>query len=282
MVFYWLEALLLGVTLVALGAIVKLCRDVKKALGRFDRQLPSCPSQDVKFSSSRTRRVFKEPSVFDGNQATFKEWTFAMELALRSLAFADPTEDVDYAIGYLSGNARLWVISALDGGTTYESWDALKKALTSAYGPVHDQERCRLNLFALRQASTLSAYVTDFTRLSLQVPDLDELSRTLLFVKGLRYNLKRQVMLIHPQNLEHAIRSAQTAEQLTNMVQDSDAKKPSSSSWSPQPLQSSEAKLSKLTEQEREELRRTGGCFACRKPGHLARECKAYPNEGRQ
>ena len=54
---------------------------------------------------------------------------------------ADPTEDVDYAIGYLSGNARLWVISALDGGTTYESWDALKKALTSAYGPVHDQER---------------------------------------------------------------------------------------------------------------------------------------------
>ena len=152
MVFYWLEALLLGVTLVALGAIVKLCRDVKKALGRFDRQLPSCPSQDVKFSSSRTRRVFKEPSVFDGNQATFKEWTFAMELALRSLAFADPTEDVDYAIGYLSGNARLWVISALDGGTTYESWDALKKALTSAYGPVHDQERCRLNLFALRQA----------------------------------------------------------------------------------------------------------------------------------
>ena len=279
MVFYWLEALLLGVTLVALGAIVKLCRDVKKALGRFDRQLPSCPSQDVKFSSSRTRRLFKEPSVFDGNQATFKEWTFAMELALRSLAFADPTEDVDYGIGYLSGNARLWVISALDAGTTYESWDALKKALTSAYGPVHDQERCRLNLFALRQASTLSVYVTDFTRLSLQVPDLDELSRTLLFVKGLRYNLKRQVMLIHPQNLEHAIRSAQTAEQLTNMVQDSDAKKPSSSSWSPQ---SSEAKLFKLTEQEREELRRRGGCFACGKPGHLARESKAYPNEGRQ
>ena len=185
---------------------------------QIDRQLPSCPSQNEKFSSSRTRRVFKEPSVFDGNQATFKEWTFAMELALRSLAFADPTEDVDYAIGYLSGNARLWVISALDGGTTYDTWDALKKALTSAYGPVHDQERCRLNLFALRQASMLSAYVTDFTRLSLQVPDLDELSRTLLFFKGLWYNLKRQVMLIHPQNLEHAIRSAQTAEQLTNMV----------------------------------------------------------------
>ena len=208
MVFYWPEALFLGVALVALGAIGKLCIDVKEALGRFDR-----PSQDVKFSSSRTRRVFKEPSVFDGHQETFKEWTFAMGLALRSQAFADRAEDVDYAIGYLSGNIMLWVISALDGGTTYESWDALKKALTSAYGPVHDQERCRLNLFALRQASTLSAYVTDFTRLSLQVPDLDELSRTLLFVKGLRYNLKRQVILIHPQNLEQGIRSAQTAEQ---------------------------------------------------------------------
>ena len=147
-----------------------------------------------------------------------------------------------YAIGYLSGNYRLWVILALDGGTTYESWDALKKALTSAYGPVHDQERCRLNLFTLRQASTPSAYVTDFTRLSLQVPHLDELSQTLLFVKGLRYNLKRQLMLIHPQNLEHAIHLTQTSEKLTNMVQDSDAKKPSLSLWSPQPLQCSEAK----------------------------------------
>ena len=100
----------------------------------------------------------------------------------------------DFAIRWRSYES--WVLYE-----SYVSWDALKKALTSAYGPVHDQERCRLNPFALRQASTLSVYVTDFTRLRRQVPDLDELSQTLLFVKGLQYNMKRQVMLIHPQNL---------------------------------------------------------------------------------
>jgi len=31
--------------------------------------------------------------------------------------------------------------------------------------------------------------------------------------------------------------------------------------------------ISKLTNEERERLRRMGGCFRCCKPGHLARNC---------
>ena len=40
---------------------------------------------------------------------------------------------------------------------------------------------------------TLESYnIVDFTRLSLQVPELDDLYRGLLFVKGLRPDIKRR------------------------------------------------------------------------------------------
>ncbi len=31
--------------------------------------------------------------------------------------------------------------------------------------------------------------------------------------------------------------------------------------------------ITKLTPSERERLRKSGGCFRCRQPGHLARDC---------
>ena len=38
-------------------------------------------------------------------------------------------------------------------------------------------------------------------------------------------------------------------------------------------MQVDSAKLTKLTDVEREKLRKRGGCFFCRKDGHMAREC---------
>lgn len=40
---------------------------------------------------------------------------------------------------------------------------------------------------------------------------------------------------------------------------------------SPQPV-----RLNRLTEEERDRLRRSGACFRCRKPGHLSRNCPEY------
>jgi hypothetical protein len=38
--------------------------------------------------------------------------------------------------------------------------------------------------------------------------------------------------------------------------------------------------IGKLSDNEREQLRKTGDCFHCRKPGHLARDCSMnnHPN----
>ncbi|KAF5361457.1 hypothetical protein D9758_006188 [Tetrapyrgos nigripes] len=36
--------------------------------------------------------------------------------------------------------------------------------------------------------------------------------------------------------------------------------------------------LSKLTPEERDQLRKIGACFACRQPGHMSNECPIFPN----
>ena len=136
------------------------------------------------------------------------------------------------------------------------------------YGPLHHQERVRLDLFAVRQHSSLESYVTEFSRLSLQVPEIDELTRGLLLVNGLHPSGKTRVLREHPTDLSQAIRSAQTADQQPNPTQH----------------RSQPVRPQRLTPEERRHLSRQGGCFACRKPGHLARDCPSnqHPNAGRQ
>ena len=67
--------------------------------------------------------------MFGGGSATFQEWTFAMDMALRSLALPNAAQWVDYAAGFLTGNTRLWLIAVLEANQGFSDWPALKAAL---------------------------------------------------------------------------------------------------------------------------------------------------------
>ena len=158
------------------------------------------------------------------------------------------------------------------------SWPELKEAVAKVYGPIHDQKHVRLDLFSIKQHSTLEAYITEFSRLSLQVPELDELSRGLLFTSGLRPELKQEVLRDHPSLLDHAIRSAQAARHARIITSQH-------SSSSHQPLgkfrKSPDAGRSfaqvAATREHPEVI-----CYNWKKPGHLAKQCQQHPNGGRQ
>ena len=224
-------------------------------------------------------RGTKEPQVFDGTASDFKEWVFAVELALRAQAFDNKEREVNYASSFLSGNARLWLIASQESGETFEDWPALKSALAKVYGPQFDGEQARLGMFSAKQCASISAYTTEFLRLSLQVPEIDERSRALLFINGLQLEVRKEVMKEHPATLSQAIQAAQTVNQvklLEACVSPRELRRRSSSEMDKQWPQ-------KLTPEERQRLRREQGCFACRKPGHFAKDCPvAHPNAGRQ
>ena len=105
---------------------------------------------------------------------------------------------------------------ALEAGTELEDWPALD-TLARVYGPIFNPEQIRLCLFSLQERGTLDDYIREFPRLSLQVPDLDEHSRAVLFVNGLSSKLRGQVLKEHPSTLDEAIKASKMAESCRQM-----------------------------------------------------------------
>ena len=136
-----------------------------------------------------------------------------MEFALLATAVRPGGHEVDYAMSFLDGNARLWLLSCLERGHNFPDLVSLKSALAETFGPVEAEEEFRLALYSLCQTDSMSLeeYVSEFTRLSLGIPDLDEPSRALLFTRGLSSHLNSEVMREHPRTLSDAIRAARVA-----------------------------------------------------------------------
>ena len=88
---------------------------------------------------TRSQRHAKEPPVFEGNQIKFRQCAFSVDLALRSLFLKAIGKMVEYAAGYLEGNANLWLILFMDSGITFSNWEELREALSKVYTPLYDQ-----------------------------------------------------------------------------------------------------------------------------------------------
>jgi len=232
----------------------------------------------------------RNPKPFSGNSEEFKEWSFTVELALRVNHVPGGKPQVDFASSFLEGNALLWLIFNYESGTTFSDWLSLKTALANAFGPLQAEEDNRLALFALTQRNSLEEYVRQFSRLSLCVPDVDNHSCALLFVRGLQNELRVEALREHPHTLSEAIRAARAARRQEYLKRESTSSQTSRSNTFARTQRSSNASVlprrSKLSDEERSQFLREGRCFKCREVGHLSKDCpehtKNNPNAVRQ
>ena len=133
------------------------------------------------------------PNCFNGNPRKL-----SVELALRSRNIQKGPCEVELVSSLLEGNALLWLIACQESSTVFNSWTEFRRALARTFGPLESEEEDRLDLFSLRQETSLDEYITDFTRLSLSATGLDEHSRAILFVKGLTLAVQAEALREHP------------------------------------------------------------------------------------
>ena len=227
--------------------------------------------------------VCENSQALNGDFDCLREWCFSVELALRSYGITYGRRQVDFATSFLEGSALLWFLARRRAGAEFEDWPTLETQLEETFGPLHTEEDSRLDLFSLTQTGSLDDYIREFSRLSLSTTDLDELSRALLFVRGLSDPLRSDTMREHPTNLSQAIRAAQTAPRCSN-ISCRRRNVPATTQKESQafPLRA-DYRRKRLDDSERERLKREGRCFKCRKEGHISKDCpERHPNALRQ
>lgn len=189
---------------------------------------------------------------------------------------------VDFATMHLSGNACLWFLNARDAGEVFPDWPAFKSKLAEVFGPLQEQEQARLRLMGINQEASLEEFINRFVQLSLLLPDVDEHTKALLFVRGLKDEVRHSALAQHPCNLSAAIRAAR-ASTLTTGERRGPAFAPARRQRTTDTLYGRNgARPQRLTPEDRTRLMEENRCFACRQTGHRSRECTRTPNGGRQ
>lgn len=161
----------------------------------------------------------------------------------------------------------------------------------------------RDKLAALKQTSSVHEYVRESQELVMQIPGMDQMEQLDRFVRGLKPRTRQEVVMRGALTLDEAVRMADTFDSLfTGLALGGQfsgyrsgqgqgyAARPSMSpaanpTTGPTPMEvdALNRKLSPLTQAERDRLRKIGGCFRCREPGHIAPNCPTFkPAPGNQ
>ena len=218
----------------------------------------------------------ERPPTYSGNRnESLAAWIFQMERYCE-LLLVPPRNRVEFAGTFLKSHSAMWWQTAY---YDIEEWQDFKANLQAQFQPVNSAKTARAQLDALRQTTSVRIYNTEFRELVLQIPHMHEEDRVYQYVKGLKPNISTLVAMQQPGTLLEAQGLADTADtiqfqQFTRRnfgKQGTEQTRNRSTYRGPAPMDLDA--IGKLTDGERDRLRKIGGCFRCRKTGHLAQDC---------
>ncbi|HST79388.1 MAG TPA: hypothetical protein VLN58_12940 [Verrucomicrobiae bacterium] len=218
------------------------------------------------------------------------------------------SEWVQYTALNLTNDAKSWWRSS--GLSIHTPWDTFEAEFLSFHTPPNAIAAAREALEVLKQGKrSVAVYTHEFRRLLRRVPALDKGTTLHWFIKGLETDTSKEVKLRQPTTLEFAISQATLVHSIlypngapvtsttpTTPKHDSNAMDIDNLQVAIHNLSTQINNLSrfgngsssstyttalprKLTPEDKAYLTEKGGCFRCRKIGHMANQCRAFPNQ---
>ncbi|GKB30446.1 ty3-gypsy retrotransposon protein [Tanacetum coccineum] len=123
---------------------------------------------------------------------------------------------VTLAVFYFIGDALSWY-KHLANNNLLGTWATFSRALELRFGP-STYENHQATLFKLKQTSTVSAYQTDFERISNCVTGLSPEALLNCFLSGLRADIQNELAILHPTSLHQAYGLAKLIEDKINLA----------------------------------------------------------------
>jgi hypothetical protein len=198
---------------------------------------------------------------------------------------------VHYVSSFLEDNALKWfeMMAAnvsLDQRphAGFQSFDAFAMSMTAALGEHFPAEKARDRLTTLKQRGSVVDYGSEFQRTLADIPDMDVGTVRYFYLRGLKDKLREMITgkfddlaswdVIHLVACRHDQLSYVARPSLhTHIPMDlGNVNVTKDKAKSRTPRQASKPRPP-LTQAERATLTEQGGCFYCRKAGHIATDC---------
>ena len=93
----------------------------------------------------------------------------------------------------LTGNALIWWNALEDSGRAPTRWTNMKIAIEEKFQTVNETKRATDKLYNLRQTTSVQNYIADFSRLTMQIPNLERNETFCLFFRGLKWEIQNEM-----------------------------------------------------------------------------------------
>jgi hypothetical protein len=156
------------------------------------------------------------------------------------------------------------------------SWDEFKALIGAHFKPINSVKAARDKLANHRQTRSVQEYTYRFRQIILEIPSMSEDEKLDRFTRGLKPQTRNEVELREPSSLDELVRIAERFDSIsfqTNQREPERRYVPRPAFVRNDPMEIDNIQYKKLSDHEKETLRKNGDCFYCRKHGHRAIDC---------
>jgi hypothetical protein len=203
-------------------------------------------------------------------------------------AYADSTnsqgaEFTSAVMGYLGGDALKFFLAYLNGVArgvypAVTSWSEFARVLEGHFQRGDREKLARTSMLRLKQGKrTVADYISLFTALEVDLPNMHESDKVAFFCAGLSESTRAFVILQNHSTLVDSMRAAALAEQGVQSFAAAEEAVPmprvsQQSSSEPMELGQLESRFAAM-EARLSALSGAKVCYNCGKPGHFKRQC---------
>ena len=227
-------------------------------------------------TTARTTEPAKPPNFGGKSGESIDTWIFRIDQQF----LLDPATDekkVLIAVTYLTDNAATWwrhVYEENAQRSVVWSWNDFKNNIKTQFKPLDAEKIAQNRLNNLRQTASVAAYINNFRNLLLDIPTMAEGDRIEQFLRGLKPDIHERVALQGPGTLNEACTMANTIDAIHFQIRTQNyTQPPTSVNADSTPMEVNGIRRTKLTDAERDKLRKAGACFFCREVGHMSKQC---------